>query len=360
MATTGVNNEEQTAVSGQPQQQQPQPILQLQPQQTPRLVSVPTQPTAAQATQPQAYTIPKEYKQSSYDAIVSQLGSHMQRFKPLSEEELKKLRKRQKAEGVISSISDAARALTNLVYTSKYAPNMYDHTTSMSEKTKARFDKEKAERDANDDRYFNYALTIANLKDKDKQQGLKIWELEQAAKNRADDVDYRERVRNDNNNRWDRNFRRQGDWHNDEVNRWQQQFDENVRNNNRNYNLHQQSVGMQRQQLNHNLAKDTYTISLGGDRYVTIPPSHNNISNISYIFEQLPSDIQNSYSTLVNTTDNLGNQIQTFVRPTDPARMLAAIGAYLGTPDGQGENGNTIRNELYEIAGQGNYPTSLK
>ena len=103
----------------------------------------------------------------------------MAEYKPLSEEELKKLRRRQKIEGIISGISDAAQAVSNLWFTSQYAPNMYNPKEGMSAKAKERFDKEKAQREADADKYLQYALTIGKMKDADKERGLQAWKTEQ-------------------------------------------------------------------------------------------------------------------------------------------------------------------------------------
>ena len=50
----------------------------------------------------------------------------------------------------------------------------------MSAKAKERFDKEKAQREADADKYLQYALTIGRMKDADKQRGLQAWQTEQA------------------------------------------------------------------------------------------------------------------------------------------------------------------------------------
>lgn len=78
------------------------------------------------STGPIATTIPEQYTASSYAELIPQLEKRMAEYKPLSEEELKKLRRRQKVEGIISGISDAAQAVSNLIFTTQYAPNMYN------------------------------------------------------------------------------------------------------------------------------------------------------------------------------------------------------------------------------------------
>ncbi len=79
--------------------------------------------------------------------------------------ELEKERRRKRAEGIVSSIADGTRALSNLIFTTQYAPDMYRQEDSLSGRMKDRYDRLKAEREADADRYFNYSLTIGKLKD---------------------------------------------------------------------------------------------------------------------------------------------------------------------------------------------------
>lgn len=90
-----------------------------------------------------------------------------------TKEELEKERRRKKTEGIISAIADGASAISNLIATTQYAPDMYRHENSLSEKMKERYDKLKAEREADADRYLNYALTIGKLKDAEAERRYK-------------------------------------------------------------------------------------------------------------------------------------------------------------------------------------------
>lgn len=82
-----------------------------------------------------------------------------------TKEELEKERRRKKTEGIISAIADGASAISNLIFTTQYAPNMYQQENSMTDKMRERYDRIKKERDADADRYLNYAMTIGKLKD---------------------------------------------------------------------------------------------------------------------------------------------------------------------------------------------------
>lgn len=75
----------------------------------------------------------------------------------------KKREKREKSARIISAVGDGLAALSNLFFTTQYAPNMYNAENSMSASTKAAQDKLKAQRDADRDKYLEYALKIGNL-----------------------------------------------------------------------------------------------------------------------------------------------------------------------------------------------------
>lgn len=80
-----------------------------------------------------------------------------------TEEQRKKREKREKAKRVIAAVGDGIRALSNLYFTSQYAPNMYNPNDSQLAKTDARQEKLKAEREENRDKYLNYSLRIGDL-----------------------------------------------------------------------------------------------------------------------------------------------------------------------------------------------------
>ena len=76
-------------------------------------------------------------------------------YKPPTQEELEKERKKQRREQIFAAIGDGISALSNLFFTTQYAPNMYRPVETQSEKTKKRWDKLAAERNANMTAYIN-------------------------------------------------------------------------------------------------------------------------------------------------------------------------------------------------------------
>lgn len=76
-------------------------------------------------------------------------------YKPPTQEELEKERKKQRREQIFAAIGDGISALSNLFFTTQYAPNMYRPAETQSEKTRKRWDKLAAERNANMTAYIN-------------------------------------------------------------------------------------------------------------------------------------------------------------------------------------------------------------
>lgn len=101
----------------------------------------------------------------STDDLIRHLERKIMRNKPLTDEQVERLRKRQRAEGVISGISDAVRSVANLIYTNKYAPDMYDSTKGMSAKSRERWDRFKADREAKDAEYYNDVMALQRYRD---------------------------------------------------------------------------------------------------------------------------------------------------------------------------------------------------
>lgn len=303
-------------------------------------------------TVPLETAVPAQYTASSYAELIPQLEKRMAEYKPLSEEELKKLRRRQKVEGIISGISDAAQSVANLIFTHHYAPNMYNAKEGMSAKAKERFDKEKAQRDADADKYLQYALTIGKMKDADKERGLQAWKTEQTLarqdrafdagrKDREDDVafrnkDYDERVR-----QWQAGFDRQGEWHKEEGERWERQFKESQRQFNVTSSLERQRINIAAQQAAHAMKEGQMTFNLGsGNGNVTLTLDKLNAQTVSRIYSTLPANVR----ATVQGDPIVQNGFVVGYKPPTTEAMLIAIGANV-------ENSPATQNAIKQVAG---------
>lgn len=100
-----------------------------------------------------------------------EFGKYTGMQKPMSPDELAAEEKKRKRSKLFASIGDGISALSNLYFTTKDAPNMYNPRSTMSERQQARWDKIDAERRANNQIYLNAYLrakqqhdTAANMK----------------------------------------------------------------------------------------------------------------------------------------------------------------------------------------------------
>lgn len=94
---------------------------------------------------------PKQPKRLSYEDMFRQLNP----YKPPTQEELEKEKKKQKREQIFAAIGDGISALSNLYFTTQYAPNMYSGRNTASQRVKDRWDKLAADRNANMTAYIN-------------------------------------------------------------------------------------------------------------------------------------------------------------------------------------------------------------
>lgn len=107
----------------------------------------PTTPTAAPTEQKPA-TPAKSATQELIDSI-----------KAGSEEERQRIERRRQAEETISGIADMGKALSNLYFTGKGAPNMYDPKTAMTPKARERYERALKNWEKNRAAAMSYALS---------------------------------------------------------------------------------------------------------------------------------------------------------------------------------------------------------
>ena len=100
-----------------------------------------------------------------YDQQIAMLENEANGLKPETEEERKKRERREKSQKIVAAVSDGLQALSNLFFTTRGAPNMYDHDTNgQLSPLQTKLDKLKAERQANADKYLQYSLKIGDLR----------------------------------------------------------------------------------------------------------------------------------------------------------------------------------------------------
>lgn len=124
---------------------------------------------------------PKEQEVSTAVAGEPRRLSYVQMYemmnrgnRPETPEEKAAREKREKREAVLSAVGDGISALSNLFFTTKGAPNSYDPRSSMSAAARARWDKLKAEREANL-RIYNEGYMRATAMDRQDEKEERNW-----------------------------------------------------------------------------------------------------------------------------------------------------------------------------------------
>lgn len=117
--------------------------------------AVTTPAPAATGSKPDTVeTPPAQQDASSGGLSYAELFKQLNPYKPPTEEELAKERKKQKREQIFAAIGDGISALSNLFFTTQYAPNMYTGKDTMSERTRVRYDRLVKEREGKEKEYY--------------------------------------------------------------------------------------------------------------------------------------------------------------------------------------------------------------
>ena len=135
-------------------------------------------------------------------------------YQPPTQEELANERKKEKREKVFSAISDGISALSNLYFTTKYAPNMYRHENSQSVKTENKWEKLRANRDAQQNAYIRNLMAARQAdderKDKDRnwmrQLGIDLYNQ----KKDAAEIQYKKDRDNVKDDQWQKDHDQRG------------------------------------------------------------------------------------------------------------------------------------------------------
>ena len=192
-------------------------------------------------------------------------------YTPPTAEELEKERKREKRAQIFAAIGDGITALSNLFFTTQYAPNMYNGKNTISTANKVRYDKLVKDREEKNTAYYN-ALMRARQADEDAAHRERSWQrqlgLDQEARDRYNEGiqhrNERERIA-DERYTSEQEYRRGRDAEADR--RWQATFDEDKRRSDRSHNFqvrqHNDNVSVRREQARATAARGVRGKQLG-------------------------------------------------------------------------------------------------
>ncbi|MBD5194103.1 MAG: hypothetical protein HDS87_00010 [Bacteroidales bacterium] len=96
------------------------------------------------------------------DRQIAMLAEAAERSKVEDEATRLKREKRERSRKKIAAITDGLSALSNIFFTTQYAPDMYKPQNSMSEKVRARIEEARKERKENEDRHMNIMLKLGD------------------------------------------------------------------------------------------------------------------------------------------------------------------------------------------------------
>lgn len=119
--------------------------------------------------------------------INSYLDKMAEEYKQPTAEELEKERKKRKRNQIFNAISDGIQALSNLYFTTQYAPNSYNPKNSLSAKAQERYDKIDKEREGKRGNLYNILMKkyevngAADKDDLDMLTGLEKLKADKAA-----------------------------------------------------------------------------------------------------------------------------------------------------------------------------------
>ena len=258
--------------------------------------STSTTTTTTSATSPYA-----QFKGNNYAELENFLRSQMDAIKPETKEEREKREKREKRVGFLARLAEGLGTF-HTAYTHARGVKAMD-MPKMSAKAKELFEKAKAQRDKDNDRLVNYAIALGNIKDKDRDFNFRVTQAEQQQNNwqqqfdagrqdRADDVAFRDKKFNTDNEHWQKSF--------DEN---QRQFDVTAQENERSHRASERLQGASiAEQRRHNRASERlesqriaasqdgkYTEFYTGNGMIRIPNTRLNQHNISYVCSRTPS-----------------------------------------------------------------------
>lgn len=148
---TGVENVSYDTVTAQGAPNNPRNAAEVVERGVVNVANPQTSTDVEQVTPVDAQQTAPEGKKLSYEEMFQQMSP----YKPPTPEELEKERKKQKREAIFAAIGEGISAMSNLFFTTQYAPNAFDPSKGMAATTKARFDQLKKDREDNQRQYMD-------------------------------------------------------------------------------------------------------------------------------------------------------------------------------------------------------------
>ncbi len=118
-------------------------------------------PPSATSSPPDAPDSTPEKRRLSYVEMYEMMNPD----KPETDEQRAKREKRERSQAALAAVGDAISALSNIWFTSRYAPNAYNAAKGMTASTKERWEKMRQQREANRSAYYDGYLRARAMDD---------------------------------------------------------------------------------------------------------------------------------------------------------------------------------------------------
>ena len=254
-----------------------------------------------------------------------------------SEEQLKKEQKKQKREQIFAAIGDGISALSNLYFTTQYAPNMYSGEGNSSERVRDKWERLAAERNANMQAYLD-GLQRAKMADDEYEERQQWWkwrkkEADEKAEAAKADRDFKaaEAAK-------DRQAKK-------ELQDAEQEFKAAEGDKNR---KNQRTIAYTRNYNGGGSGKGDYkSFRVGDGEFVEVPASRLNYVNLKQIIDMLPQQAQEELrgrAYQVKVGDGVKSTYETRYEEPDADTYYRIIGSYMGIPE--------VANAVRELGGK--------
>ena len=110
----------------------------------------------------------------SYGELEDWLLRNLRERRPETDDERRARERRERTRGIIGGIADVGRALSNLYFTHRGAPNAYDGRLSMSERSRQLAERMGASKERERDAWLNYALQLGKLRSGERSWGFQL------------------------------------------------------------------------------------------------------------------------------------------------------------------------------------------
>lgn len=100
---------------------------------------------------------------SAIDSQINNVNDYLSKVNLESDEDKKKREKTERARRIISAVGDGLNALSNLYFTTQYAPSSYNPENSLTKSTLASIEKAKKDREENETKYYSAQDRLAKL-----------------------------------------------------------------------------------------------------------------------------------------------------------------------------------------------------